>query len=37
MSTKKENYLKVGSDPEYRTLIWNEEDKKFSLVKRICG
>ena len=25
----KKNYLKVGSDPEYRTLTWDEEDKKF--------
>ena len=28
MSTKKENYLKVGSDTDYRKLIWNENKFK---------
>ncbi len=29
MNVKKENYLKVGSDPKYRKLTWDEENTKF--------
>ena len=34
MGIKKENYLKVGSDSEYRKLIWNEEDQEFKTSQK---
>ena len=34
MNTKAENYLKIGSDADYRKLIWNENKFKIGNQKK---